>query len=360
MSKPLQNSTKPQCPNEPASALTALNILHAGPMTTLQDLGRQGGQHLGYCQSGAADEYSYLWANKLLDNDINCAALEICFGPFECEFEFDTLIAITGSMGKVQINQSFHDGWQSFLIKAGDRLKIHAPSNGIYTYLAIKQGFQLPAGEKMFFGSVAMVPREQSGPFEGKKFERLSFERLPFESASKAPLYYGYSPPTRKKAQDFYSHKQQRRVPWQFIPNYASTLELGLILSYQSSQLSAERIEHIFQDTYHLSADSNKMGARLEGPEIKFDRQHLLSEGVAFGAVQIPANGQPIILLKDRQTIGGYPKIGCICLLDAFRLSQSRPGQKIKFKPVELTHSYRELRQWQNFFGQTLGKGDSG
>lgn len=324
-------------------SLGAVKIIHAGPLTTLQDLGRRGSQSLGFCQSGAADEYSFLWANTLLDNKPDSPALEICFGPFECEFEKSTIIAVTGTQATLQINNDTYDGWGSFRVRAGDRLKIFSPVSGVYTYLAIKQGFLLENSQSRFFGSVAMVPREMSGPFAGKNFQ----------SGDECSLrYQEYRAPSPKCAREYYSHTQQRRVHWQHIPNDASILELGLFLSYQSQTLSTKSLERLFNEKYKVGVDSNKMGYRLEGDAIHFDQRSLLSEGVAYGAVQVPPDGQPIILLKDRQTIGGYPKVGCICLMDAFRLSQRRPGQEVRFKPVEIEHRATEMRRWLNFFSK--------
>lgn len=354
------NRNKSLYSDNSSPTLHPIKIIQAGPMTTLQDLGRQGGQRLGFCQSGAADEYSFLWANKLLDNDINSAALEISFGPFICHFEQATLIAITGTKCNIQIKHANGEcettnSWRSIYINAGDTIKIQLPESGVFTYLAIKRGFQLPAGQSTLFGSVAMAPREQSGPFAGKAFTSVSDDK---QLNKTMPLYYSMSSSQKMRPQDYYSYKQQRGAPWNFIPDHTQTLQLGLIPAYQASQLEPQVLESIFRNAYRVAPDSNKMGYRLEGPTVTFPKSQLLSEGIAFGAVQVTPEGQLIILLKDRQTIGGYPKIGSICLLDAFRLSQRRPGQEVWFYRIgiengALEKSYDELRQWQIFFGHT-------
>src|SRR5690606_16005464 len=140
-----------------------MTILQTGPNTTLQDLGRTGSQQLGFCQSGAADEYSYRWANKLLDNTYRCAALEIPLGQFHCPFDAPLRIAITGAATEVRLNNKPIVGWQKFDVNAGDEIKIALATQGVFIYLAVHCGFA--CDEPLFCNSHAMVPREKSGPF---------------------------------------------------------------------------------------------------------------------------------------------------------------------------------------------------
>ncbi len=327
----------------PRYAKGVLEINQSGPMTTVQDLGRHGGQHLGFCTSGAADEYSFLWANKLLDNSPSCAALEITLGPFSCTFQAATHIAITGAQAEIWLNDRKLQGWQNLRVKKGDTLKCGLANSGVYLYLAVSGGFYPAGNTQKFFDSYSMVSREQSGPFNGgplKKGHALHY--CPQSESSLHPA----------NAREFYSVKQNRFVSFQYIPDYQAPLSLGLLPSYQFENLDQQSLSELFTHKYTIGSDSNKMGVRLTGTALQIEKDSLLSEGIAYGAVQIPANGQPIILLKDRQTIGGYPKIGCVSKLDAFQLSQRRPGQEIIFKPTSLEESQHDLKEFYTFFGQ--------
>lgn len=316
-----------------------LHISQAGPQTTLQDLGRRGGQFYGFSQSGAADEYSFRWANKLLGNPKHCAALEITLGPFTCEFEEDAFIAITGAKGKITIDGTALPPWQSCFVGAGQQLQFSIANSGVHYYLAVHKGFSLPLEQTALFESMAMVPREQSGPFNGGPIK-----------CNHSLYYLPQSKLAKPTARDYYQSLQSRLVPWQLVPDYTEELSLSLIESYQHKRMTEQQRETLYNSAYTISTDSNKMGYRLQGAEINIKETQLLSEGLALGAVQIPASGQPIILLRDRQTTGGYPKVGCISQLDAFQLSQRRPGQIVRFQKTRLEEAISELQEYWEFF----------
>ncbi len=299
-----------------------LHILQSGPLTLLQDLGRRGSQASGFCQSGALDEHAYLWANKLLDNPNN-AALEITLGPFECKFSQPCQIAITGGAHKIKINGKPTHTWRSLTINTGDCLQLPPPKHGLRSYLAIQGGFH----HKPFFNSAAMCPRERSGPFNG----------LPFKKNDTL----NYTPKPSKP------QNTSRITPPQYIPDYRENeLTLHVIPWHNHTEK-----DELWQHTFTIHNDANRMAYKLQGPALtSTSSNNQLSFAVPLGSIQLPPDGQPIILMKDRQTIGGYPVLGCVTQKDLWSLGQMRAGTKVKFQKTHLEKSQNMLKKHYDFF----------
>ncbi len=312
-----------------------LTLIQAGPHTLLQDLGRRGTQHLGFSQSGAIDEHSFLWANKLVGNEMNSPCLEISFGPFECIFSADTVIAITGAANNIHITK-YHDdettpitGWESITIDAGDKLFIAAPKSGLRTYLAVQQGFLFDSK----FNSAAMVPKESSGPYNGGCFSKG--QQLEYCSPQKSVC----------------KHKIKKMTPRRYIPDYAQILILDFIPNPHFLKIAPELIQKFATSEYRVSQQSNRMAYSLESESpITIEKTPQLSSATPYGTIQIPPNGQPFILLKDRQTIGGYPVLGYVTHIDCFKLGQRRPHQKVRFSHTTLEASQDKLAEFYTFF----------
>lgn len=316
--------------------LGLLKITKAQGRLTLQDLGRVGWQSLGICQSGAADEHAFAWGNKLLGDGPNTAALEITLGQFSCEFTADTQIAITGAKAKVFINTQEVNLWRTHTIKAGDVLQLKMPVEGLLNYLCVKGGFVV----RPVCNSLSQCEREGLGPFEGQPL--VAGQYLGFTQHNTSTLWNEFLVSqvdvTRQVTTD------NRAVKPAYIPNYNTPLEL---IFFSNSGNHSEHYRHavaILKSTvFTVSTASNRMGYRLmeqsEAGELAADAALLgdktISAGTALGCVQLPPNGEPIVLLKDRQTMGGYPMLGCISHLSAFKLAQRRPGQQVTFKVVD-------------------------
>jgi len=279
----------------------SFQVINGGIFTTVQDLGRYGYAHLGITSSGAMDEYAYKWALKLL-GDKNTNALEILLGGLILKAQADTTIALTGADLNFQINAKPAKLWQSINIKKGDALSFGSQKSGMRAYLAVKGGFDTPYVK----GSYATTIREGIGG------QLKSGDLLAYKSVEK---------------------QVTRRAKQEYIPQYTDSLTLRLVLGYQDHYFSDTQKEQFFASEYTLTQDMSRMGYKLSGPAIEPKSAQLISEGIAFGAVQIPKDGQPIVLLKERQTIGGYPKIGSILPQDCFKLSQMPIGSTIKFEP---------------------------
>lgn len=304
-------------------------VIRPGFLTLLQDFGRYGQQHLGMASGGPLDEHAFLWANRLLDNHYNSATLEITLGQVQLRAVQATLIAIAGADLDARINNHPIESWRSYWIEAGDILRFTGARQGVRAYLAVSGGFDAP----LQHGSCATVVREGCGGLYGDGRRLEAGDLLP--SRRQAPLARG----------------PLRQVPPRYVPDYRAPLCLRLMPAYQYDQFDAAQLERFFSQEYQVSPLSDRMGYRLAGPAIKSCLDGIISEGIAYGAVQVPGDGQPIVLLKDRQTIGGYPKIGCVASLDAAKLAQRAPGAVIRFSLADSGAVEAERRVFNRFFG---------
>ncbi|SMF00962.1 biotin-dependent carboxylase uncharacterized domain-containing protein [Alteromonadaceae bacterium Bs31] len=280
-----------------------LTLLKPGPMSSLQDRGRQGCQHLGLCSGGAADGYAFKWANRLLDNPDDAACLEITLGPCEIHFSHAARIALCGASSECCIAGNPIPPWGTWNVGENETLSIPMAKTGLRFYLAVEGGF---IAKKIFNSFSSLNPDGSLAVF--KEGDKLAY---PISKNKKNTL--------------------KRSVYWKNIPDFRAELTLRLHPSYQYSLFSGECRRKLFSSCYTLSPQCNRMGYRLQGDALKWERGGIVSEGIAYGAVQIPPDGQPIVLLNDRQTIGGYPKIGCVSAEDCYLLAQRRPGQKVRF-----------------------------
>ncbi len=286
----------------------AFKVLNSGIFTTIQDQGRYGYAHLGITNSGAMDEYAYLWSQTLLGQK-NINALEVMVG-LKLEVTKDIEISITGADLDFKIDGNSLAIWQTHYIKKGSILSFNRRVYGQRAYLAIKGGFDVPKK----YGSYSTTLKEGIG-FRLRRGDSLI-------SCS------GLKPPIPKSNPIF-------RVQPKYIPDYEKPLTLRVVLGYQEAEFTAEEREKFFNSEYEITLQSDRMGFRLKGEPIKANIDGIISEGIAFGSIQIPQDGQPIVLLKERQTIGGYPKIGTVLAEDCFRLAQRGAGCGIRFKEVD-------------------------
>lgn len=308
---------------------TGLRVSSPGISATVQDSGRRACRQQGLAAGGALDLHAFNWANKLLDNPTGAACLEIMLGGFRAVAETDITLAVTGAQAPITINgiQSAH--WQTLALKAGDELAIGHAESGRIIYLALPGGIDSPE----WFGSQSVVPREQ---IEGL-----------------APIVGG----TLLRAKDSVKQVASREVPARFRPDYCEELTLRLLPGYQIGQFSEGDLLRLTTSAYELTQQSDRMGFRLSGPALTEVPPGIISEGIAMGAVQVPGNGQPIILLNDCQTIGGYPKPGVIASVDCHKLTQRLPGQTIRFAFADLVDAQNERRLFNRYFEKTRWKG---
>ena len=304
-----------------------VQILKASGKITTQDLGRKGWSHLGICESGAADEMAYLWANHLVGNTLKnpeaCAALEITLGQVALAFTAPTLAAITGANVEAFLNDKPLPNWQSFRVGAGDVLRLSLPKAGLINYLAVQGGFNV----RRVCGSASVCERESIGPFNGRALQVTQCIGYR-ESQSSIPL--------RLVRKDYIPRHNGQDIP--FIPRADASFKRDSMLA----------------QIFTVSPATNRMGCRLTGNPITMagkQTDQCISAGMPYGAVQLPPDGQPIVLLKDRQTMGGYPLLGCLSRLGGGRLAQCRPGEAVNFTVISREQALRQLRERYVFFG---------
>ncbi len=301
--------------------MSGFTVLSGGIFATIQDLGREGYTHLGITPSGAMDEYAYRWSQKLL-GDVTGNALEILLHGLTLQATAPTTIAICGADLDFHINGIAQPIWQTHQVKQNDILSFEQRRSGMRAYLAVKGGFHTKSYENSFSTTL----KEHKGKKVGKG------DTLPF---------------TPKQS------RQIVRVPQKYIhiyPTCPSHLTLRTLLSYQHNYFSKAQKKKFFSTDYTLTPQMSRMGYKLEGEPIIPTKEGIISEGITYGAIQIPPDGQPIILLKERQTIGGYPKIGSVIPSDCFTLAQLPIGATVRFEAISLEDAQEEMKGFYRFF----------
>ncbi|XVO83102.1 biotin-dependent carboxyltransferase family protein [Pseudomonas chlororaphis] len=304
--------------------MSRLTIEASTPLCLLQDAGRFGVRHLGVTQGGALDWVSMSWANWLLGNVLDAPVIEITLGGFSVVAEELCLLALAGADLGACIDERPLSPGRSFILQKGQRLRFTQPYLGARAYLAAPGGFNAPK----VLGSCASVVREELGGLDG-------FGRPLAEGAR---LEYSRAGVNLKEL----SGKQ--------LPDLRSKAPLEVILGAQIGQFSGQSLFDAFNSAWTLDSRADRMGMRLLGPQLHYQGAPMISEGIPLGAIQVPPDGQPIVLLNDRQTIGGYPRLGALTPLALARLAQCLPGSEVRLMPVVQETAYRQqiefLRQF--------------
>ncbi|MCU0072683.1 biotin-dependent carboxyltransferase family protein [Pseudomonas koreensis] len=296
--------------------MSRLMIGASTPLCLLQDAGRFGVRHLGVTQGGAADWRSMAWANWLLGNGLDLSVIEITLGGFTVVAEEDCVLALAGADLGAQIDGEALAPWRSFKLRKGQTLKFTQPLLGARAYLAAPGGFSAPK----VLGSSATVVREELGGLDG------------------------FGLPLAKGASLSYQGETLlvREVPAEYRPDLRLDAPLDLVLGAQIGQFSGQSLFDAFNSAWTLDSRADRMGIRLLGTALQYQGKPMISEGIPLGAVQVPPDGQPIVLLNDRQTIGGYPRLGALTPLALARLAQCLPGAKVRLRPVVQDVAHRE------------------
>jgi len=301
--------------------MKGFKVINPGMLSLIQDAGRYGFHRMGITTGGPFDSYSFTWANQLCENQDSAACLEILAGGLVLESQIKTQVAITGADVPIKINDNQVEGWCTQTVVPGDRISIGYATAGCRAYFAVVGGIQSP----LIFGSASTVVREGLGG--------LHKNGQPLQQGDILPCH-------TKQIANMHSIPEQHRLIFN-----TDVTEVRMVLGYQYTQFSASQLDQFFSAEYTISPQSDRMGYRLKGPAIKPPNSEMLSEGICLGAVQLPADGQPIILLCDRQTIGGYPKLGSVLSLDIAKLAQLMPGRKLRFTPIDIDRAQNLLRQ---------------
>ena len=296
--------------------MSALMVKSSTPLCLLQDFGRFGVRHLGVTQGGALDWVSMSWANKLLNNALNAAVIEVTLGGLTLLAESDCCLALAGAdLGAVLDDRPIAP-WRSFFVRKGQQLRFTRPITGARAYLAAPGGFAAVD----VLGSCATVAREGLGGLEGSGKALAEGDQLTYSGAS------------------FELHA----LPDHLIPDVSDQRPLDVVLGAQIGQFSGLSLFDAFNSDWTLDSRADRMGMRLLGPELVYQGKPMISEGIPLGAIQVPPDGQPIILLNDRQTIGGYPRLGALTPMSLARLAQKLPGSVVRMRAVVQDVAHRE------------------
>jgi len=302
-------------------------VTRAGFLTSVQDLGRTGFRQFGVSTSGALDSFALRVANLLVGNDEGAAALEITLGGFQMRFEDERIVAWCGGEFDVQIGSRVLPAGHVAHLQAGDELKFGRAQIGCRCWLAISGGIDVP----VVLGSRSTDLRANFGGLEGRTLrdgDQLSLgEFRQSETAAAAGI-------------------SSWTAPYDWASPASRHPNLRFIRGVDRNRFNDVTIQRFTQHEFTVSPDSDRMGVRFDGSELKReDETDLISEAVAPGTIQVPPSGKPILLLGDCQTIGGYPKIAHVITVDLGIAAQLRAGDGVRFFEVSLQDAHRLLME---------------
>ena len=299
--------------------------LHAGFLTSVQDLGRTGHRQFGVSLAGALDVFALRVANLIVRNDESAAVLEITFGGLRLQFADERIVAWCGGDFDVQIGSRSLPAGHATCLQGGEEVKFGRPKIGCRAWLAISGGVDVP----IVLGSRSTDLRANFGGLGGRALRDGDVLQLGARPASPIPATERISSWSASK-------------PWS--QTAVSTPVLRFVRGASWDLFNDVTIQRFTSEAFAVSSDSDRMGVRLDGPELRRDNDvDLISEAVAPGTIQVPSNGKPILLLGDCQTIGGYPKIAHVITVDLRIAAQLRAGDHVRFSEVSLADAHRLL-----------------
>lgn len=302
-----------------------IRVLKAGLACTFQDLGRYGFQHLGVPVNGAMDVYAHRLANLLVGNTPDKATLEITLIGPELVFQVGTVIAIAGADLGAAVNGIRLSPLTAVRVQAGSVLSFGKRHHGARAYLAVHGGYILPR----ILGSTSTYSRGAYGGLAGR----------PIRCGDVIGIASCFLNPPRVN------------LAYEVLAGIAEDAPIRVLAGREWSLFDAESQDRFLLASYRIANQSERMGYRLIGEKVSLiSPADILSEAVSFGAIQVPPNGQPIILMADRQTTGGYPKIANVASVDLPRLAQKLPGDEIRFELISLDKAQALTLARSSFF----------
>jgi antagonist of KipI len=301
-----------------------LEVLDVDGLATIQDSGRTGWRKFGVPASGAMDAFAFHAANRLAGNDPNCAAIEIGLGDITFRARRDCVIAVAGVGFGVSVYIWDFPLWSSYYVRGGWTVRLAKQDAGTWAYVAVSGGVQTPPT----LGSSSTYLRGPFGGFDGRPLQAGDVLRSGTPSRSLNNL-------------------AARTLPESARPHYGDNPILDVIMGPQEQYFTEESIETFLSSAYMVSPTSDRMGYRLEGVALTHrGSTELLSEGMTMGTIQVPASGQPIVMMADSPTTGGYPKIGTVASADLPLLAQCTPGKSaVRFRKTTVARAQKKFRE---------------
>ncbi len=284
-----------------------IRVINGGMLSTIQDMGRVGFMRYGVGRSGAADKRSLAIANLLVGNSENVGAIEFTLAPPTLEFTSDCTVAVTGGEFAPLVNGSPVSGYHSLYLRRGDTLSFGGRVMGLRGYIAFSGGLDLPK----VMGSVSTSIKNSLGGFKGRALK--SGDEIAFTRPTSAFV--------------------QKAITPELFTDDVKTLRV--VLGMQSDAFTDEGLHNLFSTVYTVTPNSDRMGCRLKGGEVHHkDSADIISDAIVEGAIQIPSDKQPIVMLADHQTTGGYTKPGAVITADIPLLAQTPPNGTVHFGKV--------------------------
>lgn len=309
-------------------------VLNSGMLTTIQDGGRKGYQRYGVSQSGVMDIYAYNVANLILGNEKDAAVLEATFTGPTLRFECNQYIALTGADMGATLNDNPINMWESVKVCSGDELKLGTAVKGLRTYIAFTGGILT----EVQLGSRSTYIKGKLGGIEGRALKTGDILPISATNYSNHTSYFDAS----------------------LYDEYYNSNIIRFIYGPQDDYFDLDQLQIITESEYTITNECDRMGIRLDGGAIKpKSSSDIISDGISFGSIQIPSHGQPIVMMADRQTTGGYAKIGTVITSDLGLLSQKRPGDKIVFKSVTVHEAQTDYKNQYNNIVKGIKQGES-
>jgi antagonist of KipI len=294
-----------------------------GPLTTVQDLGRVGMERFGVPAAGGMDWFAMRAANLLVGNPPGAAVLEFAYQGPRLAADRDGLVCVTGGGFHLRIGERGLPGWTAVIVRAGEEITILGDGSGSWGYFAVSGGLAVDA----VLGSASTYLRGGFGGLEGRAL-RAGDGLYSRDEGSGCPELAG------------------SRLPNGMMPKYEQEIEVRCIPGPQNDWMGEAGMQSFTASLYQLSASSDRMGYRLEGKPIPRRKGDLLSEGMVFGSIQVPPDGQPIVMMADRPATGGYPKIATIIRADLPKVAQLLPGKgQIRFRLVSVAEAQAAYRK---------------
>lgn len=292
-----------------------------GLLTLIQGSPRIGYQQYGVSMSGAMDSYSHRLGNILLGNKEDEASLEILIMGPTLLFDKPSKIAITGGDLSPRINNIPIKMWKSYIVNSGDILSFGNLKSGCRAYISFEGGIDVA----YVMESKSTYTKANLGGYEGRSLKENDYINLDNLKSN-----------TINTIDDIY------------IPIFKNEITLRVVKGPQDDMFSDEEYKKFISGEYFVTDECDRMGYRLDGEPIKHLKgPDIISDGIAFGAIQIPGHGKPIIMMADRQTVGGYTKIANVISTDLYKLAQAKPGDKISFEEVNIYQSHELLKLYE-------------
>ena len=300
-----------------------VRVVKPGFFTTVQDRGRYGYAHLGISPAGAADALSLRIANLLVGNDEYAPALEMTLVGATLEFEENAVVAISGARCECKVAQTLIPANDAIEVPGGELLQCGSTTDGARSYLAVQGDFDIP----LVMGSASTDMRGGFGGFEGRRLRSGDVLRVGNGGAT-----------------------QVRRIRDGVLDAVHPTGPVRVTRGAQHDWFSPGTFANLLSSQYLVSEQSDRAGLRLQGEVVSpSETAQLLTDGIPLGAIQVPQDGQPIILFVDQQTTGGYPKIANVIAADMHRVGQLRPRDQVRFSEVSIAEAVEALRQQERW-----------